>query len=876
MAISAYFHNKLNLWKKHPSILLQKLAIIAAILGVAGLAAFAGLAAWVSKDLPNPNSLTTRHVPQSTKIYDRTGQVLLYEIHGDEQRTLIPIEQIPDVMQKATVSIEDKGFYEHHGIYWRGLVRAVIVNTLKGESIKGTSTLTQQFVKNALLTNERSLTRKFKEFILSIQIERTFSKNQILQMYLNEIPYGSTLYGVESAAQTYFGKPARDLSLDEAALLAAIPQAPDLYSPYGTGLRGDNRPRLVGRQHYILDQMADQGYITKEQAEEAKTIETLKKIKPRQINDIKAAHFVMYIRSQLAESYGTKQVEQGGLRVITTLDWEKQKIAEEEVARGVEAQGKRYGFTNSALVSLDPKTGDILAMVGSKDFFDTENDGQVNVTLRPRQPGSSFKPIAYATAFSMGYLPQTQVYDVSTIFKTDSGDYTPSNYDGSERGAISLRSALQGSLNIPAVKIMYLVGVGRVIDFAERLGYTTFGQRARFGLALVLGGGEVKPIEHAGAYAAFANDGIQQKTHGILRVENPDGSILEEWKHEEGTRLIDEQVARLTNDVLSDNQARAYVFRAQNSLTLPDRPVAAKTGTTNNFHDAWTIGYTPNLATVVWVGNNNNTAMKRGADGSVIAAPIWQAYMRRATKNLPIEPFKKPADPTTERPILLGGELVKKITVDKTTGWRATEFTPAELREDRLYYEPHDILYYVDKDNPLGDPPTNPANDPQFANWESAVKSWLQRTNALTTDQLPPEGSYQTDPSIVVLSSKPIDQDVLRTRFLHTQGTVQSTVPIDRIVLTLEQTVIGESALNPDGRSWDFGVFLPPEIGNGVYTLRITALSHAGVRGETSMTIRVLVDETTQDPSRTDTTSTSATTNNEANILQRTVNSLLP
>ena len=703
-------------------------------IGVFGFFSLTLLATWMSRSLPNPNILTERPIPQSTKIYDRSGTRLLYEIHGDEKRTLIKIQDIPDAAKFATIAIEDKDFFQHHGIYWKGVLRAIFVDIFRRGHQQGASTLTQQLVKNALLTRERTFTRKLKELLLALQIERVYTKDQILQLYFNEIPYGSTIYGIESASQSYFGKSAHDLTLDEAALLAAIPQAPDFYSPYGTGSRGDNRARLVAREHSILNLMATQGYITNAQAEDAKKIDTLKKIRPKNLGDIQAPHFVMYVRSLLIEKYGQQAVEQGGFKVTTTLDGDKQAAAEDAVKKGVEARGKQYHFTNAALVSLDPKNGQILAMVGSKDFFDTEHDGQVNVTLRPRQPGSSFKPIVYAAGFMRGYLPQTQLWDVQTVFKTDLKDYEPHDYDGKERGPVSIRQALQGSLNIPAVKMLYLVGVGRVLDFAESLGYTTLSDRSRFGLALVLGGGEVKPLEHAAAFATFANEGLLYPTSAILKVEDSTGKTLEEWRPPTPTRVMEPQIARIISNVLSDNEARAPIFGLKNSLTLPDRPVAAKTGTTNDYHDAWTAGYTPNLVTVVWVGNNDNKEMKKGADGSIVAAPIWQAYMVAATKKLAKQNFTPP-DPFTEtKPALLGQVLTQTIMINRSNGKRATSSTPPEQIEAHTFYQPHSILQFIDKDDPTGPAPTNPAQDPQYENWEHGVQAWVQKNGWHTTD----------------------------------------------------------------------------------------------------------------------------------------------
>ena len=497
-------------------------------LTLVGIFAFSVFAAWISRDLPDPNTLATLPVEQSTKIYDRTGTHLLYEIHGDQNRTLVKIDQISPYLQQATVAVEDKNFYQHHGVDFKGMVRAMF-DYLTKRKVEGASTLTQQLVKNALLTSQKTFIRKVKEFVLALQIERVYSKQQILQMYLNTIPYGSTIYGIESASQTYFGIPAKDLTLDQAALLAAIPQRPDYYSPYGVGSRGDNRTRLTVRQHYILDQMEAQGYITQAQDDAAKAVDTLKGLKPRSLGNIQAPHFVMYVRSLLVDQYGQQMVEQGGLNVVTTLDWDKQQAAEKAVTDGVTARGAAYHFTNAALVSLDPTTGQILAMVGSKDFFDDTIDGQVNVTINPRQPGSSFKPIVYATGFMEGYLPQTLLWDVDTDFKTDTGTYTPHDYDLKERGLVSVRQALQGSLNIPAVEMLYLAGLPHVLDVADSLGYTTLGDRSRFGLALVLGGAEVKPIEHASAYGAFATEGVHYPTSAILNVQDANGTALQTW-----------------------------------------------------------------------------------------------------------------------------------------------------------------------------------------------------------------------------------------------------------------------------------------------------------------------------------------------------------
>ena len=826
--------------KANPRKILVFSALIAGSLFILGAFFFTIALAWASRDLPDPNSLMSREVPQSTRIYDRTGTHLLYEMHGDENRTLVQIKDLPTYVPHATVAIEDKNFYTHHGIDWAGLVRAFVKNVFTGQSIKGTSTLTQQFVKNAILTNERSLSRKFKEIVLSLQLERIYTKDQILQLYLNEIPYGSTMYGIESASENYFGKQAKDLTVDEAALLAAIPQAPDTYSPYGTGLRGDNRKTLVGRQQLIISLLQDQGYITKEQADQAKTVDTLKKILPKKIANISAPHFVMYVRSLLIEKYGQATVEQKGLKVITTLDWDKEQIAEEEVKNGVDARGKKYNFSNAALIALDPKTGQILSMVGSKDFFDVENDGQVNVTIRPRQPGSSFKPLVYLAGFMKGYTPETTLWDVNTTFKTDLKDYAPKNYDFKEHGPVSARQALQGSLNIPAVKMLYLTGISRVLDLADQLGYTTLGDRSRFGLSLVLGGGEVKLLEHANAYAAFANNGIQMPTAAILSVQDANGKMLEEWVPAEGKQVVDaDATARLSN-VLSDNDARTYVFGSQNYLTLPKRPVAAKTGTTNNFHDAWTLGYTPSLVTGVWVGNNDNSEMKRGADGSQIAAPIWQAFMKRALANQPAEQFPAPPPTTATKSVLLGRDFETLLKIDKASGKLATEFTPPDMVEEKMFRVAHDILYYIDKDDPQGPAPSNPSLDPQFNNWEGAVQDWAIRTSWNVTSTPPTESddihTAANAPTVTIIS--PAANETISGRTATASISVTAMRRITKIDVFCEGLVIGSSQSEP----WNIAIQFPNALERGFHDISVTAYDDVGNRGTATVTINLNAD----------------------------------
>ncbi len=695
-----------------------KLFFTALLLGAVGFVSFFIFMLIISRDLPNPNQLIEREINQSTKIYDRTGEHILYEIHGDEKRTLISLSDLPDYVKQAPISIEDKNFYNHGGFSLWAMFRTAITNTIYNRRAGG-STLTQQFIKNAVLTPEKKIIRKLKEIVLSYRLEQKFSKDEILQMYLNEIPYGSNAYGIEAASLKYFGKNAKDLTIAEAALLAALIQAPSRYSPYGP-----NKDLLLGRKDYVIGLMQEQGYISQEEAEAAKAQEI---VFAGPETNITAPHFVMYIKELLAEKYGEKMVEQAGLKIYTTLDVYKQKIAEEVIKEKTENYQEKYGANNASLVSVDPKTGQILAMVGSRDYFNEEIDGQVNVSIRPRQPGSSMKPLVYAALFAKGFSPETILYDVTTNFSNDpSNPYTPKNYSGNELGPVSIRKALAGSLNIPAVKALYLVGVNNFIDQAEKMGYTTLYPRDRFGLALVLGGAEVKLIEHVNAYSTFARDGIMSPVNSILKIEDRDGNIIEEYKPEE-KKVLDSQVARMINSVLSDNAARSYVFGERNSLVLSGRPAAAKTGTTNDYRDAWTVGYTPSIVTGVWVGNSNNDKMKGVADGSVLAAPIWNAFMSRVLGDTPVENFKAPDEYKSDKPLLNGKIPSQTVKVDSSTGQLANSLTPYELISEINVEDHHSILFYVDKDNPTGPTPDKPENDPQFSSWENAVKAWAEK-----------------------------------------------------------------------------------------------------------------------------------------------------
>lgn len=726
--------------------------IIIFLILVGGIALL-GLFAWISKDLPNPDGIINRSVTVSTKIYDRKGETVLYDIHGNIKRTLIKMDNIPKHVINATLTAEDRNFYTHKGFSITGILRSVLKNIFTGSKVGG-STLTQQFVKNAILTNEKTYTRKIKEILISYRLENKFSKDQILNMYFNEIPYGSVIYGVEAASQSFFGKSAKDLTIAEGAILAAIPQAPTYYSPYG-----NNKDKLIARQRYIIDSMVELSHITQDQAEQAKNEKII--FKPLQ-DSIIAPHFVMYVKELLSEKYGEEFINQEGLKVYTTLDLDKQKIAEEAVKQGVETNSAKYGFTNASLVALDPKTGQIIAMVGSADYFNDKIDGQVNVALRPRQPGSSFKPIVYTAAFIKGYTPNTILYDVVTNFDTTgTNKYEPHNYDSTEHGPVTMRSALQGSLNIPAVKTTYLTGLDNILNLADDLGYTTLGDRNRFGLSLVLGGGEVKLLEHVGAYAVLSQEGVKHEITPILKIEDKNGKVLFEYKDKK-KEVLEPQYARLISNVLSDDEARSYIFGAGGKLTLPGRPVAVKTGTTNDYRDAWTVGYTPSLATGVWVGNNNNSEMKKGADGSIIAAPIWNYFMRESLKDTAPENFTAPEEIVTGKPVLDGEQTAETIIkIDTMSNKLATQYTPESTIKEMNIKEMHSILYYINKDDPRGDKPKNPEDDPQFKSWEDGIINWAKNQNFELNQNIVIPTEYdnihleQDQPNLIIISPLP-------------------------------------------------------------------------------------------------------------------------
>ncbi len=724
---------------------------------------------WISSfKIPDFQSFEDRKVVNSTKLYDRTGKVLLYDIHQDVKRTNIPFEAMGAHIKNATVAIEDSEFYNHSGIRISSIARAVLANIFGTGRTQGGSTITQQLIKNALLTQEKSYTRKIKEWVLAVKIDRSLSKEKILEFYLNEAPYGGNVYGIEEASKTYFGKPAIELTLAEAAYLASIPQSPTALSPYGK-----NRQRLEDRKNLVLERMLTLKFITAEEYAQAKA-EVVAFI-PQATQGIRAPHFVFFIKEHLEEKYGTEAVLNEGLKVITTIDWTLQEKADQIVKDGALQNEKDWNGENAALIAIDPKTGQILSMVGSRDYFDKNIDGNFNVATAKRQPGSSFKPFIYATAFNKGFTQDTVLFDLPTEFQSgcdpygkatrgsQSDCYMPQNYDGQFRGPMKLRNALAQSINIPAVKLFYLAGLADSLRTAEEMGISTLEDVSRYGLTLVIGGGEVTLLDISSAYAVFANEGVRNPYTGILRVEDMRGRVLEEFAPTP-KEVLPRNTALLLSDILSDNVARAPTFGTGSPLNLPGYDVAVKTGTTNSNKDAWTIGYTPSVVVGVWAGNNDNTAMRRG--GSAVAGPIWNKFMYEALKVLPNERFEAPdlsVDPNL-KPVLRGyWQGNESFVIDKVSGKLATESTPIETREERVITNVHSILHWVDRANITGPAPSNPQSNPQYRNWEVPVQNWwVQNSGSYPVtgwgDAPTDEDDVHTDtqkPVIVVLEPKP-------------------------------------------------------------------------------------------------------------------------
>lgn len=692
---------------------------------------------WVSRDLPTPGKLANGDIKDSTRILDRNGE-LLYSFYQDYNRIYVDLDQIPETLRQATIAIEDKDFYTNRGFSITGMVRGLIIDPIIRRRATGGSTITQQLVKNTLLTPERTPTRKLKELILAIQVDSRYTKDQILEMYLNNIPYGGTAIGIEAASDLYFNKKAQDLTLAESAFLAGLPQLPSYYSPY---INPDKT--YIGRSEQVLRRMREDGYITKE--EEKKALNEIKKFTfaEAKTEAIKAPHFVMYVRQQLVEMFGENLVNNGNLTVKTTLDADINADAEKIVAEEFK-KFEGYDVNNAAVVVIDVKTGGILSMIGSRNYFETDNDGNYNAAIALRQPGSSLKPIAYATAFERGYTPATLVMDVKTEFPTNDGNgsmYTPVNYDGKYRGPVQLRFALGNSLNVPAVKILAKVGIENVMRKGYEMGIENWEPTKQnlqnVGLSLVLGGREASLLQITSAYSVFARKGIKKDPYAIIEVKDRSGKVLYNHKDVSGEKVLDEDVAFLISHILYDNNARLDTFGPNSWLNISGRTVAAKTGTTDEKRDNWTIGYTPSYSVGVWVGNNDNSPLDpRIASGVTGATPIWNKVMTRVLKGTDLEEFEKPdnvitmqidaysgglpidGQPTRVEYFIKGTEPTTKSPIYTTL--KMSRHQGGKLASDeevsRNDYDTKDVINFIEED---------PVSTDGKNRWQEAIDAWV-------------------------------------------------------------------------------------------------------------------------------------------------------
>ncbi len=773
-----------NFMKKHVMLLQKKIKLfikkisfktILLVIVSLVLLSVSSLILWFAlTEIPDASSFSNRKLNESTKIFDRTGKVLLYDLSQNIRRTSIPLADMSPYIEKATLAIEDADFYTHNGIKLDAIIRAIFTNIISLEAAQGGSTITQQLVKKSLLTDKKVITRKIKEWILALKIEKVLSKKEILERYLNEMPYGGTVYGVEEASQTFFGKSAKDVSISESAYLAAVLKGPTYYSPYGK-----RREDLESRKNLVLSRMKELNFISEKEYVEAVAERAL--FKEKFGGGIKAPHFVMFIRDYLEENYGEKMLSGGGLTVTTTLDYDLQKKAEEIVKEYTLKNAKDYNAKNSALVALGAKTSEVLAMVGSRDYFDEEIEGNFNVATAKRQPGSSFKPFIYAGLFEKGYRPETVLFDTETQFGNNCemydfrdapGCYSPQNYDGKFRGPMSLRNALAQSINIPAVKSLYLLGIQNALSLTKDMGISTLTTPEQYGLTLVLGGGEVTLLDMTGAYSVFASEGEKRPVTSILKIEDKAGNIIEE-KKDVVKNVISKDTALLISDVLSDNVARTPIFGAKSSLYFPGKDVAAKTGTTNDYRDAWVIGYTPEIVVGAWTGNNDNSPINQKVAGYIVA-PMWHKFMEEAFKLVPDGKFEKPAykDLGDLKPIIRGV-------------WNQGGNT-------------HDILHFVDKNNPLGPAPQTPQNDFQYGRWEYGAQKWIGQNVDKVTPVDTGTTVEQVQNDVLVGFVFPQDQMVLEKNNKQTiQIEISSKEPVAKVEYFINNNSIGTSNENP-------------------------------------------------------------------------------
>jgi len=811
-----------------------------------------GLFAWYAKDLPRPDKIK-RIEGISTVIFDREGKPL-YDIYADENRVIIPLEEIPDHLKNATIAIEDKNFYSHQGFSARGMARAVF-NIVLYRRLQGGSTLTQQLVKNVLLSSERTLPRKIKEFILAVQIERKYSKDEIFQMYLNEAPYGGTAWGVEAAAQTYFDKKAKELNLLESAVLAGFPQRPTAYSPFGADSKA-----YIWRTEQVLRRMREDGYISEAQEKQVK--KELEKVEfASKEEKMKAPHFVMHVKQKLVEQFGEKMVEQGGLKVTTTLDLELQQMAQEVVAEEVE-KIKGFKVGNGAAVILDSQNGEILAMIGSKDYEaeDEEFEGKFNiVTQALRQPGSAIKPITYAAAFKKGYTPASLIMDTPTSFPggLEAEDYKPRNYDGQFRGPVQVRFALGNSINVAAVKMIAMVGVKEMLKIAYDLGLTTLEPTQanvnRFGLSITLGGGEVKLLDLTSAFSVFANGGSYYQPISILRVEDSQGKVLFKQKKSQGKKVLSPDISFLISHVLSDNNARKEIFGPTSWLHIPGKTVAVKTGTTDDKRDNWTIGFTRSVTVGTWVGNNDNSPMdEKLASGVTGAAPIWNRIIKEVLRKkedgivkmpknviaLEIDALggglPKEGQPTRSEYFIKGTEPIKAssiyqaLKISKETGLLANEIEIASGD-----YEEKDFIV-LEEDDPISTDGRN--------RWQDGIDGWLK--NIADEKYHPPkETSSGKKEELIVKIKTPDDKSQVDNH----------DVKIEAEAVSLAEIVKMELFVDDELKKEIHGDFLSEVVNldDGTHKIKVKTYDSKGDTGEREVNIGVFVPWDYEEPEPT-------------------------
>lgn len=813
------------------------------------------LFAWYAKDLPRPDKVR-RTEGISTIIYDRTGQSI-YDIFEDENRIPVTFEEMPDALKKATLAIEDKDFYKHEGFSSMGMARAFF-NILFLRRLEGGSTLTQQLVKNVLLTQERTLPRKIKEFILAVQIERKYSKDEILQMYLNEAPYGSTTYGIEAAAQYYFGKKAKDLTEVESIILAGFPQSPSRYSPF----TGDSNS-YVWRTEQTLRRMREDGYLIADE-EKQKRGEISQVLFTGGKSNFKAAHFVEYVKEQLVKQFGESMVEGGGLRVTTTLDLKLQEKAEVIVKEEVE-KAKALKVGNGAAIVLDPTTGEILSMVGSKDYEASETGGfKFNVVTQGlRQPGSALKPITYAVAFKEGYTPASIVMDVETKFPGGAGekDYAPKNYDLKWHGALQLRYGLANSINMSAVKLVALVGIKDMLQLAFDMGLTTLEPTSenisRFGLSVTLGGGEVRLNELASAYGVFATGGFRHDPVSILKVTDQKGKTLFEYKQTNGKRVLGEDISYLITNILSDNAARAQTFGERSYLNIPGKTVFAKTGTTDDKRDNWTFGGTTKRIVGTWVGNNDNSPMHQSlASGVTGAAPIWNRLIKEAIKDLPDQGFTRPSNivemdidafgggttrpefPTRREFFIRGTEptgvaaIYKKLKISKSDSNKLAN--PIEIASGA--YEEKEFIVFTESD---------PVSTDGKNRWQEGIDGWVA-TQSDPKYHPPTEISSDKQDNVVMNITDPPDHKQFDDHDVKVAGVAFSIGKITEIIIYIDAIEMDKAA-NTNSYSRVFN------LNTGPHTIAIKARDDRGkeATGEVKIGVNVPWDTPTTSPSPT-------------------------